>query len=127
MINDNIGIDDLISALERSWSSDTALGEWRKDVPSLNQCAVTALIVQDYFGGELLRCKTKYGDSHYWNRLSPENIVDLTYEQFQEIDDEPLYDSTIVRTREYVLSFEDTKRRYDLLCKRIINLIGLPE
>jgi hypothetical protein len=72
---------------------------------------VTALVVQDQLGGELLRASTPTG-SHYWNLLADGTEIDLTREQFgtafQAEDVE-------VRDREYVLSFEATRHRYELL------------
>ena len=44
---------DLYVALYEAWGADTARGYWDKECPSLNQCAVTALVVQDYLGRKL--------------------------------------------------------------------------
>jgi hypothetical protein len=109
----------LQNILNHSWSAETAKGEWRKDVPSLNQCAITALVVQDIFGGDLLRCPMTNGDSHYWNRLPDGTEVDLTEEQFGFIEARPIKEDTVVRQRDYVLSFPDTLRRYHLLKKLV--------
>jgi len=92
--------------LHHSWCAETAMGEWSKDNPSLNQCAVTSLIVQDYFGGDLLRCKTITGTSHYWNRLPDGSEVDLTSDQFNFIEDKPIKEDTVVRQRDYVCHFQ---------------------
>lgn len=111
-------IKELSFALLKAWNSDTAKGDWRKDIPSLNQCAVTALIVQDYFGGELMRCPLNDGDSHYWNRLPNGEEIDLTFSQFaftKQVD----VGETVIRTREYTLSFPDTLKRYNILKNRI--------
>jgi hypothetical protein len=98
-----------------TWCAETAKGNWNPNNPSLNQCAITALVVQDYFGGELLRCLMTNGDSHYWNRLPDGTEVDLTEDQFRDIEAKPLKIDFVVRTREYVLSFPETSRRYHLL------------
>jgi hypothetical protein len=118
-MNNTIESDRLFLALRKSWSTETARGDWREDVPSLNQCAVTALVVQDYLGGVLLRCLTEKGDSHYWNRLPSGKQVDLCKEQFKHIPDKPLLNTTIERDRVYVLSFPDTMARYQILSKRV--------
>ena len=118
-----ITIKDLSFALLTSWDADTAKGEWRPDVPSLNQCAVTALVVQDYFGGDLLRCPLNDGDSHYWNKIADGNEIDLTFEQFsytRQFDEEG---KTIVRERDYVLSYPDTLKRYEILAKRVRSVL----
>jgi len=109
--------------LPLAWSGNTAYGDWNSRVPSLNQCAVTALVVQEYLGGDLLRCKMTNGDSHYWNRLPDGTEVDLTEDQFNYIEAKPIKSEYIVRSREYTLSFVSTSRRYDLLSRRIQAII----
>jgi hypothetical protein len=75
---------------------------------------VTALVVQDLLGGELIRCETSMG-SHYFNRFEDGSELDLTREQFTgELE----ASRQEVRTREYVLGFEATRRRYELLRDR---------
>lgn len=113
-----ITIKQLSFALLKSWKSDTAKGKWTELVPSLNQCAVTALVVQDYFGGDLMRCKLDDGDSHYWNRLPGGEEIDLTFEQFA-VTKQCEVGEAIVRERSYVLSFPDTAARYERLCLRV--------
>jgi hypothetical protein len=115
-----IKIKDLSFALLKSWGSDTAKGIWMSEHPSLNQCAVTALVVQDYLGGELLRCSLNDDDSHYWNLLPNGDELDLTFEQFNYTKQYDIGDA-IVRTREYTLSFPDTLVRYNILKERVKN------
>lgn len=95
------------------WSRDTSADPegWTPDNPTHGHCAVAALIVQDVFGGDLLRCPIP-GGSHYWNRLPDGSELDLTAGQFKN----PVERVGIeVRSREYVLSFEATAKRYELL------------
>jgi hypothetical protein len=106
-----------------AWCAETALGEWTKNCPSLNQCAVTALVIQDYFGGDMLRCKMTDGDSHYWNRFPDGTEHDFTEDQFAYIEDQPIKNDYVVRTREYVLSFPSTVTRYNLLKQRVNELL----
>ena len=77
-------------------------------------------IVQDYFGGDLLRCLCDDGNSHYYNSC-PDGEYDLTYSQFAYSNVVPFKDKSEVRTRDYVLSFPDTKIRYEILKERIEN------
>jgi hypothetical protein len=50
--------------------------------------------------------------SHYWNLLDDGRELDLTVEQF----DDPVRPADVVtREREYVLSFPDTRQRYERL------------
>ena len=107
-----IRIKELASSVRPAWSAETSASEdWTPERPSLGQCAVTSLIVQDALGGELLRT-TVGGVSHYWNRLADDTEVDLTSDQFDvfEFGSEPQ-----VRDRDYVLSFPVTKARYNRL------------
>jgi hypothetical protein len=81
---------ELESAVASSWSTETCdptdEKEWSPDNPSLGQCAVTALVVHDLLGGELLEAEVLCADGsrqgfHYWNRLAGVDI-DLTRAQF---------------------------------------------
>lgn len=108
-------IVELKQLLSSSWKKETCSpglrSEWSEESPSLGQCTITALIVNDFFGGKIMRCIASSG-SHYYNLIDNE-IVDLTVDQFQgEIPD---YDNGEERTREYLLSNEDTKNRYKQL------------
>ena len=115
-----VDLHQIQEAVERAWSTDTAYGDWTPDVPSLNQCAVTALIVQDLFGGQLLRCEMSDGDSHYWNRLPSGVQLDLSTPQFEHTEAQPLRETVIIRERDYVLSFPETEKRYKLLRQRTL-------
>ena len=53
---------------------------WNKNNKCLGMCAITSLIVNDYFNGEI--CKIYVDDiSHYFNLIEGE-IIDLTSNQF---------------------------------------------
>lgn len=73
----------LQAALERSWNKETCYPpiqeEWTKENPAFGQCAVTALIVQDFFGGDILFC---HHQNHCWNKLPDGMEIDLTRSQF---------------------------------------------
>lgn len=66
-------------ALEGAWSLETA-AQWSAQNPANGQCNVTAAVIHDIFGGEVLRtrCSTVW---HYYNRLDGRR-VDLTDSQF---------------------------------------------
>ena len=79
----------LRSLLRTAWGSDTCdphEEHWRPDNPARGQCGVTALVVQDLLGGDLLLGEvhvdqTKIGN-HYWNRLPDGTEIDFTADQF---------------------------------------------
>lgn len=105
-------IEELKQLLVESWDKDTCSPglreEWNEENPSIGQCAITALIVNDYFGGKIMRCMA-YNGSHYYNMIDDE-LIDLTVEQF--LGRIPDYEHGEERTREYLLGNEDTKSRY---------------
>jgi len=111
-------IDEMYSIVSKSWSKETCSpglkNEYNKSDKALGQCAVTALIVNDFTGAKIMRCMCETG-SHYYNLINNE-VVDLTKSQFKEI---PNYELGEERTREYLLSNEDTKKRYLLLLKKV--------
>lgn len=111
---------DLARALRASWQRDTSSDpdRWEAANAAFGQCAVTALVVQDFLGGELLR--TTVGDvSHYWNELGSGDELDLTRHQFAIYQPKGRYR----RTREYVLSFPETRYRYARLLKRVVDFL----
>lgn len=115
-------LGDIKKAIIESWDKDTCYpeyaDEWTQENPSYGQCAVTALIIQDYFGGDLLYCKH---NNHYWNRLPDNKDVDLTLEQFPR-GTVICFDE--VKSRDTVLNCESalkasTLKRYKLVKKRV--------
>ena len=86
---------------------------WNESNKTLGMCAITSLVVNDYFGGEI--AKTKVGGiSHYFN-LIHNQIVDLTKEQFaKEIN----YEDYKIIDREKILT-EDTNNRYQILKNKV--------
>ena len=103
-------VDDLARRLEDSWTRETSADplRWSAENSAYGQCAVSALIVQDHFGGELLRARVD-GISHYWNRLPTGLEVDLTRKQFGS---NPYVPAGEVKSRDFVLSFPETADRY---------------
>ena len=72
------------SALLKSWSLDTAK-QWSKENPANGQCNVTAAVIYDLFGGEILRTPLSGGLYHYYNKIDGK-IADLTDSQFDAPD-----------------------------------------
>jgi hypothetical protein len=118
-VKPTVDAERLAIALRRAWDAETSNDPvaWSPSNPALGQCAVTALVVQDYFGGELLRAEVA-GVSHYWNQLG-DRTVDLTREQFAEFNPSP----PDRRTRQYVLSNEDSQRRYRRLAAKVRHIL----
>ena len=104
-------------ALTVSWVKQTAspLVTWTPHNPSSGQCAVSALVLQDYCGGEIRRCVVA-GTPHYFNRID-DQVVDSTAAQFGTVAID--YDTSTVRSRQRILRHADTRRRYELLKARV--------
>jgi hypothetical protein len=117
----------LHDALEHSWDADTC-AEWERDkwnscLPAFGQCTVTALVVQDIFGGKIVKDSL---NDHFWNVFEDGTEADLSREQLPQgvalrITDE--------RTREYMLTSEraieaKTSNRYNILRERVRNFLG---
>ena len=109
-------LKDLEEVLKKSWSKETSVDEnWSADNPSLGQCAVTALVVNDYFGGKIMRCMASTG-SHYYNEIDGK-LIDLTASQF--MGETPQYELGEERTRTYLVSNENTRERYKKLSENV--------
>lgn len=78
---------ELRELLEACWDKDTTycVEDYDYHDASWGQCAVTALVVQDYFGGDLRKGEAfrgNYSTRHYWNLLPFGQDTDLTWRQF---------------------------------------------
>ena len=88
---------------------------WNNDNKYFGMSLITALIVNDYFGGDICKIYVA-GISHYYNLIDSE-IIDLTSKQFNlDID----YKNYEIINREKILT-DDTKYRYNILKKRLVN------
>ena len=120
MARQNLTLGDLLKFLPFCWDAQTSSDpdNWEPDEnPAWGQCAVTALVVQDHLGGEILRASLEdvagYSRlrSHYWNELPSGDQIDFTQSQFS-VDAYKAIPEGSPSSREYLLSNEDTKRRY---------------
>ncbi|MEU3633753.1 YunG family protein [Streptomyces fradiae] len=85
---------DIEAALRASWAADTCSPDdverapWTGGNPSRGHCDVTALVVHDLLGGDLVYGEVWLGGGrlgyHWWNRLPSGAEVDLTREQFRD-------------------------------------------
>jgi hypothetical protein len=98
--------------------------DWQPRNPAWGHCDITALIVNDIFGGDLMVGEVHLdGDQHgfhWWNRLPSGVELDLTHEQFQR-------GQTVTATRVVERPPGPLPRRWDeylLLRKRVIEHLG---
>ncbi|MEY9183939.1 hypothetical protein ABIG06_005514 [Bradyrhizobium sp. USDA 326] len=73
--------DDVQRTLRKAWSLSTAR-QWTANNPAAGQCNVTALLVQELFGGDLLKTPLPAGD-HFYNRIEGRRY-DFTASQFDQ-------------------------------------------
>lgn len=73
---------DLYHVIKHCWSAETVCGAFDPANPCKNQCAVTALAVRHYFGGDLVRSATQ-GGTHFYNYIDG-RYWDLATDQFHE-------------------------------------------
>jgi hypothetical protein len=115
-----VTLSQLQHAIENAWTQETSHTPllWTDSNPSLGQCAVTSLVVQDYLGGEILWSKVLMKDdvsiSHYFNVIKGE-VIDLTRKQFPidvVIPNGSEKMGQFASTREYMLSDQSTQVRY---------------
>lgn len=113
-------------AIRQSWGPDTVLGTFDHECPAKGHCAVTALVIQDLFGGDIIRAVIPGLGSHYWNRIAGMGEVDLTREQFARDLDIP---RGAVVDRSYLLEGERaiaarTAERYAALLRGVQDFTG---
>jgi hypothetical protein len=122
--------DELREHFLAAWGPDTCYPDssatWTPENPSRDQWGMTALVVQDVLGGELILAEVhvdgvKVGH-HYWNRLPDGSEVDLTGDQF-------LPEESVVNGQ-VVVRPPDAPRRhreqYELLRDRVLRSLGTP-
>ncbi len=109
----------LENALRKSWGKDTCYppmrAAWSEKNPAYGQCHCTVLVVNDYFGGKILKYLFKDGTGHYSNYIDGKEI-DFTRCQFDENE---------VFPEPRLIDRKDTEdsEEYFLLKKRIEKLL----
>ncbi|QWF72305.1 hypothetical protein KEF85_07625 [Methylomonas paludis] len=82
----DFNLEVLLRALEASWSSKTSLCYNPEIAPlSYGQCANTAIVIFETFGGEILKTEVRKTDGrmiqHFYNRIDGQRY-DFTKDQF---------------------------------------------
>ncbi|MFF7947707.1 YunG family protein [Streptomyces griseorubiginosus] len=113
-------LTDIERAVRSSWSAETCTPEfrsrWSPDNPARDQCGVTAMVLNDLLGGELIRGEVHVNgervDYHWWNRLGMGLEIDLTREQFGP---EETVTGGVVIPRPPVTEWRRLREEYELL------------
>lgn len=120
-VNDDINInslDELFKKLLDAWCKETAYPRCQNDYdhdndPTYGQCAITATIVHDIFGGTIHRIKVD-GGTHYFNKING-HYMDLTSDQFELYNIPINYELNEEIPRKYCGRNSNTLKRYNLL------------
>lgn len=109
---------ELYAALMKVWCKETCSpslrDKWSPDNKSVGQCAITALLVQDIFGGEVYGIALPNGAMHCYNEVAG-RCIDLASEQFGEKAAKLRYDKSHRIDRAVQLADGVKLRRYMLL------------
>jgi hypothetical protein len=106
--------EKVVDTLKRCWSKRTG-SKWARDNPAQGQCSVTALVIQDHFGGQLLKTKVD-GLWHFYNKIDG-IVYDFTDSQFTE----PILYENEPASREEALS-DTSQERYVQLNREFATL-----
>lgn len=110
-------------ALRKAWSIETAQ-QWSAENPANGQCNVTAALIHDLFGGEVLRTRME-GIWHYYNRINGVRM-DLTDSQFTDpgarFDPPDGYDDDLSSPEAALQTIPQSE--YDTLKSRLLQELG---
>lgn len=120
-------LNDLFELLLKAWEKNTAYpssqADYEKDKdPTFGQCAITATIVHDLFGGTIHKIRVNGGGTHYFNKIDG-HYIDLTRDQFDIYNIPINYEPNEVINREYCNKNQDTFKRYTKLVLNIERII----
>jgi hypothetical protein len=119
-----ITLGALDAAVRAAWSRETAEDPavWSEENPAIEHCGVTALVVRELLGGEILVAGVvKDGRRvcrHAWNRLGSGLTLDLTREQF--LDGEELEEPVVAEP----LVDERYPERFQLFRRRVLDALA---
>lgn len=111
-------IHQLYDALTHCWTKETCTSrlrhKWSEQDYTCGQCAITAFIVQDVFGGDIYEVPLETGGVHCFNIVDGK-AVDLASEQFGDKVKDLDYAHATIQDREFRMQEPEKKERYELL------------
>lgn len=126
-------LQDVAHALALAWNRDTAYdpNDWSDGNKARGHCIVSSLVMQDYFGGELLPYVINEGslkETHYVNKLDNGVIVDVTASQYPDpvqmrVKSVQLDGYTSIREKR--LADASTRKRYEILKTRVEHVLAV--
>ncbi|MBU2633689.1 MAG: hypothetical protein KJ674_00430 [Nanoarchaeota archaeon] len=119
-----ITLKKLEKIIRNCWDENTChyKSHWNPKLPSTGHCRVTALLLQDFFKGNILYSYVKGNKKrdHYWNEFPNGNEVDITRDQFPK---KVSFVKSIIITRKKAFSSKKTKKGYFILRRRVLNCL----
>ncbi len=120
-------IIDVSNALQSCWNEETSCCGNRipKDNLARGQCIASSLVIQDYFGGEIIRFAVKakgINENHYCNILQNQTLIDTTRMQYSKpviMTPNPITLGNFKDIREKLLADNDILRQYTYLKRRV--------
>lgn len=110
-------IHKVLDILNRCWSIKSS-SKWTINNPANGQCSVTSLVINDIFGGYIVKTKVSEG-WHFYNKIGSQTF-DFTKSQFLQ---EPIYEDVLSSREE---AFNDTnKDQYNYLKMKVSELMEL--
>lgn len=94
--------------------------QWNENNKTLGQCSITAFLVQDIFGGDVLGVPLGDGNYHCFNVVDGV-AFDLTSAQFGDAALD--YGSALPQSREIHFAKQEKKERYLLLKEKLNRLL----
>lgn len=111
-------IHQLYDALVHSWTRETCTSrlrhKWSDEDYTCGQCAITAFIVQDIFGGDIYEVPLENGGVHCFNIVDGLS-VDLASEQFGDKVKDLDYAHATLQDREFRMQEPEKAERYERL------------
>ena len=116
---------DLYRALWKLWTRETCTprmrADWNEENRTLGQCAITAFLAQDIFGGRVWGIPLEEGGYHCFNVVDG-HVFDLTSEQFggKKLD----YSLRYEQLRHDHFMREEKRKRYEALKEALAETAG---
>ena len=116
--------DDLFEYLLEIWCRETSYPSCQDEYcyeedPTLGQCAITAMLVHDIFGGTIHKIYLDGGGTHYFNKIN-DKYIDLTSDQFFGFGYVISYEPNEEVPVEYCCKSQNTSMRFNLLLEKLI-------
>ncbi len=121
-------LTELYDLLKEVWCAETCAPRlrdgWTAENPTWGQCSVTSFLAQDIYGGKVCGIARPGGTYHCYNVVG-DCCFDLTSEQFGDEAATFIYEDNPEQFREVHFAKEEKRLRYELLKKRLDDVLLL--